>query len=74
MDAQKQRTKTKKNNKELVNEAPTTFNEDGFFILPTSPGLGTDLDESVFTDRPFHPNKYKRLGSWNAEDNSVNDV
>ena len=56
-----------------VQTAPLQI-EDGFFVLPTSPGLGTDLDESVFTERPFHPNKCRRLGSWNAEDNSVNDV
>ena len=52
--------------------------KDGYFELPSTPGLGTDLDETIFADRPFEPDLERdpagRSGSWNAEDNSVNDV
>jgi len=47
---------------------------DGYFELPTSPGLGTDLDESIIKMRPYTPNKEHYVGSWNAEDNSPADV
>ncbi len=48
---------------------------DGFFELPTTPGLGTDIDEAVLNSRLFDPSadRYKG-GSWNAEDNSPADV
>jgi galactonate dehydratase len=55
--------------------------KDGYFELPTAPGLGTDLDESVFAERPFDPDENKSTGnvgrgsgSWNAEDGSPADV
>ena len=48
--------------------------KDGYFELPTAPGLGTDLDESVFAERPFDPQQDRYVGSWNAEDNSPADV
>jgi galactonate dehydratase len=48
--------------------------KDGYFELTTTPGLGTDLDESVFAERPFDPQQDRYIGSWNAEDNSVADV
>ena len=52
--------------------------KDGYFELPSTPGLGTDLDETIFADRPFEPDLERdpagSSGSWNAEDNSVNDV
>ena len=55
--------------------------KDGYFELPTAPGLGTDLDESVIAERAFDPDKERTLGnagsgsgSWNAEDMSPADV
>jgi galactonate dehydratase len=48
--------------------------KDGYFELPTAPGLGTDIDESVITERPFDPQQDRYVGSWNAEDNSPADV
>jgi galactonate dehydratase len=55
--------------------------KDGYFELPTVSGLGTDLDESVFAERPFDPDETKNIGnaesgegSWNAEDGSPADV
>ncbi|MDG0869532.1 galactonate dehydratase [Candidatus Lucifugimonas marina] len=63
-----------------VQTTPITL-KDGYFELPTAPGLGTDLDESVFAERPFIPSEgagnagYKEnTGSWNAEDMSPADV
>jgi hypothetical protein len=63
-----------------VQTTPLTL-KDGYFELPTAPGLGTDLDESVFAERPFIPAEgagnadYKEnTGSWNAEDMSPADV
>ena len=48
---------------------------DGYFELPTGPGLGTDLDEKVIKSR-LYDHKADRYagGSWNAEDNSPMDV
>jgi len=48
--------------------------KDGYFELPTAPGLGTDLDESVIAERPFDPQQDRYVGSWNEEDNSPADV
>jgi galactonate dehydratase len=52
--------------------------KDGYFELPTAPGLGTDLDESMFEQRPFVTDevgdKNAVRGSWNAEDDSPADV
>jgi galactonate dehydratase len=55
--------------------------KDGYFELPTAPGLGTDLDESIFAHRPFDPKEGSgnadyddESGSWNAEDMSPADV
>lgn len=44
--------------------------------MPESPGLGTDIDESVLAMKPFNPNKNKERysGSWNLDDNAVADV
>jgi galactonate dehydratase len=49
--------------------------KDGYFELPTEPGLGTDLDEKVIKSR-LYDHKADRYagGSWNAEDNSPMDV
>lgn len=47
--------------------------ENGFFELPTEPGLGIDLDEEVIASRPYNPDR-AYVGSWNDEDNSVADV
>ena len=47
---------------------------DGYFELPTSQGLGTDLDESIIKKHPYTPNKEHHVGSWNPEDNSPVDV
>ncbi|MBI4219025.1 MAG: galactonate dehydratase [Chloroflexi bacterium] len=46
--------------------------KDGYFELPTSPGLGIDLDEKVIRSRPFQPHKY--VGSWDERDGGVADV
>ena len=46
---------------------------DGYYELPTEPGLGIDLDEEVIASRPFNRNR-GYFGSWNADDNSVADV
>jgi galactonate dehydratase len=55
--------------------------KDGYFELPTTPGLGTDLDESIISERTFDPDVERTLGnagggsgSWNAEDMSPADV
>ena len=51
--------------------------KDGYFELPTAPGLGTDIDESVFAERPYIPPEPVESGvsgSWNAEDGSPADV
>lgn len=55
--------------------------KDGYFELPTAPGLGTDLDEDVLRSRPLTPRDSERSGnagenhgSWNAEDGSPADV
>jgi galactonate dehydratase len=55
--------------------------KDGYFELPTAPGLGTDLDESAIAERTFDPDQERTLGnaggnsgSWNAEDMSPADV
>lgn len=46
--------------------------KDGYFELPTAPGLGIDLDEAVIKSRPFKPHAYS--GSWDERDGSVADV
>ncbi len=46
---------------------------DGYFELPTAPGLGIDLDEEVIASRPYEAIDQYR-GSWNAEDGSPADV
>ena len=46
--------------------------KDGYFELPTTPGLGIDLDESVIKSRPFEPHTYR--GSWDDHDGGVADV
>lgn len=49
--------------------------KDGYYELPTAPGLGTDLNEDVIAGRIFDPaTKRNPGGSWNAQDNSVADV
>jgi galactonate dehydratase len=49
--------------------------KDGYFELPTEPGLGTDLDEKVIKSRLYdHAADRYAGGSWNAEDNSPADV
>ena len=48
--------------------------KNGYFELPNSPGLGTDLDENIIKERPFDVTQDRYVGSWNAEDNSPNDV
>ena len=55
-------------------QTPPLEIKDGFFELPTAPGLGTALDASVFPERPFDPQHDRYIGSWNAEDNSPADV
>ena len=48
---------------------------DGYFELPTAPGLGTDLNEDVIKSRLYDPASVQHGGgSWNAEDNSPADV
>jgi galactonate dehydratase len=46
---------------------------DGYFELPTEPGLGIDLDEDLIASRP-----YQQLdiipGSWDADDGTPRDV
>ena len=58
-----------------VQTTPLVINE-GFFELPESPGLGTDIDESVLAMKPFNPDKNNERysGSWNLDDNAVADV
>jgi galactonate dehydratase len=46
--------------------------KDGYFELPTTPGLGIDLDEAVIKSRPFEPHTYR--GSWDERDGAVADV
>ncbi len=49
--------------------------KDGYFELPTAPGLGTDLDEDMIKSRIYDPaTDVHQGGSWNAEDNSPADV
>ena len=45
---------------------------DGYYELPTAPGLGIDLDEEVINSRPF--NDDRRGGGAFYEDGSVADV
>ena len=47
---------------------------DGYFELPKSPRLRTDLDESIIKKRPYTPNKEHYVGSLYTEDNSPADV
>ncbi|MEX0762819.1 MAG: galactonate dehydratase [Dehalococcoidia bacterium] len=56
-----------------VQKNPLTITN-GYFDLPTAPGLGVDLDEDVIASRPYEDRQAVRGGSWNAEDNSVADV
>ena len=45
----------------------------GFFDIPTEPGLGIDLDESVIASRPYQhiePN----YSSWDSDDGTPKDV
>ncbi len=53
-------------------QKPPLVIKDGYYELPTKPGLGVDLDEKVIASRPYSPRPGG--GSWNAEDNSVADV
>jgi galactonate dehydratase len=46
--------------------------KDGYFELPSKPGLGVDLDEAVIASRPYEV--LGRGNSWSAEDNAVADV
>ncbi len=49
--------------------------KDGYYELPTEPGLGTDLDEDMIRERLYDPAADRYAGgSWNAEDNSPADV
>ena len=58
-----------------VQTTPLVINE-GFFELPETPGLGTDIDETVLAMKPFNPDKNNERysGSWNLDDNAVADV
>ncbi|MFW6195445.1 MAG: galactonate dehydratase [Chloroflexota bacterium] len=47
--------------------------EDGYFQLPTAPGLGVDLDEDVIASRPYTEPEYG-AGAWDAHDNTPLDV
>ncbi len=47
--------------------------KDGYFELPTAPGLGVDLDEEVIASRPYREPEYGP-GSWDAHDNADADV
>ena len=49
---------------------------DGFYELPTEPGLGIDLDEDVIASRPFNEDTHDRryVPSVNAEDGAPADV
>ena len=46
---------------------------DGYFELPTAPGLGIDIDEEVIASRPYEMVDQYR-GSWNADDGAPADV
>lgn len=46
---------------------------DGYYELPSEPGLGIDLDEDVIASHPFSQ-RHEYVGAWNADDNSVADV
>lgn len=48
--------------------------KDGFFELPTKPGLGVELDEKVIASRPYEDLSTRSRGSWNALDGSPEDV
>ena len=49
--------------------------EDGYFALPTAPGLGTDLDEELIASRAYDPEvDVFAGGAWNAEDGAPEDV
>lgn len=49
--------------------------KDGYFELPTEPGLGTDLDEEKIKARLYDPETDRQVnGAWNSEDNSPADV
>lgn len=45
---------------EILKE-PFFFQQEGFFELPSRPGLGVDFDEVALTKRPY---KYIDLGAW----------
>ncbi len=49
---------------------------DGYYELPTEPGLGIDLDEDVIASRPFNDDTHDRryVPSVNAEDGAPADV
>jgi len=46
---------------------------DGYFELPTAPGLGIDLDEDVIASRPYETIDQYR-GAWDADDGAPADV
>ena len=48
--------------------------KDGYFELPTKPGLGVELDEKVIASRPYEDLSRRSRGSWNALDGSPEDV
>lgn len=45
--------------RDAISTEPVRF-EDGSFVLPDTPGLGTDLDLTVLADRPFRPQPTSR--------------
>jgi L-alanine-DL-glutamate epimerase-like enolase superfamily enzyme len=57
---------------DLVQKTPLVI-KDGYFELPTAPGLGVDLDEDVIASRPYPDDDYQG-GSWDALDGGVADV
>ena len=57
---------------DLVQKDPLVI-KDGYFELPTAPGLGVDLDEEVIADRPY-PDPIYGDGSWDLIDGGVADV
>ena len=57
---------------DLVQKNPLVL-KDGYFELPTAPGLGVELDEDVIASRPYPDPEYGE-GSWDALDGGVADV
>ena len=58
---------------DMVQKTPLKIT-DGFYELPTEPGLGIDLDEDVIAQRPYNEEHSSYRPSINALDGAPEDV